>query len=117
MVEPSHVPPRPPSPRLAQVSLLAALLLFAGLGLWQSRTFMVWSEEMIVHSMPAAQVLQPEPDAAGAPRLEPSCLGPSAPWIVRSASRPTLNLCAGGRAWSILIAPYFSGYFYWPFAW
>lgn len=77
---------------------------------------MVWSEEMIVHSMPAAQVLQPELDQAGVPQLEPSCLGPSAPWIVRSASRPTLNLCAGGRAWSILIAPYFSGYFYWPFA-
>jgi hypothetical protein len=116
-----HSPsPRPPGPlasRLALASLALSLLLFAGLGLWQSRTFMVWSEEMIVHSMPAAQVLQPEPDAAGAPRLEPSCLGPSAPWIVRSASRPTLNLCAGGRAWSILIAPYFSGYFYWPFAW
>ncbi len=77
---------------------------------------MVWSEEIIVHSMPAAQVLQPEPDEAGVPQLEPSCLGPSAPWIVRSSSRPTLNLCSGGRAWSILIAPYFSGYFYWPFA-
>ena len=108
--------PGPPFQRLARVSLVAALLLFAGLGLWQSRTFMVWSEEMIVHSMPAAQVLQPQPDSDGVPQLEPSCSGPSAPWIVRSASRPTLNLCSGGRAWSIMIAPYFSGYFYWPFA-
>jgi hypothetical protein len=108
--------PRSPSQRLARLGLVAALLLFAGLGLWQSRTFMVWSEEMIVHSMPAAQVLQPEPDSDGVPQLEPSCSGPNAPWIARSASRPTLNLCSGGRAWSILIAPYFSGYFYWPFA-
>ncbi len=109
--------PRPPLQRLARLGLVAALLLFAGLGLWQSRTFMVWSEEMIVHSMPAAQVLQPEPDKDGVPQLEPSCSGPNAVWIVRSASRPTLNLCSGGRAWSILIAPYFAGYFYWPFAW
>ena len=116
MVSPPHVPPRLPPPRLAQASLFAALLLFAGLGFWQSRTFMVWSEEMIVHSMPAAQVLQPEPDAAGSPQLEPSCRAPAAPLIVRSASRPTLSLCAGGRAWSIMIAPYFSGYLYWPFA-
>lgn len=108
--------PRPPSPRLARLGLALALLLFAGLGFWQSRTFMVWSEEMIVHSMPAAEALKPEPDPNGAPQLEPSCRGRSAPWIVRSASRPTLNLCSGGRAWSILIAPYFSGYFYWPFA-
>ncbi|MEP7121075.1 MAG: hypothetical protein ABJE95_09205 [Byssovorax sp.] len=98
------------------MSLVAALLLFIGLGVWQSRTFMVWSEEMIVHSMPAARVVEQEPDAAGNPRLEPSCLGPDAPWIVRSASRPTLNLCVGGRAWSMMIAPYFSGYLYWPFA-
>ena len=116
MVSPPPVTPRPRAPRLAQASLFAALLLFAGLGFWQSRTFMVWSEEMIVHSMPAAQVLQQEPDAAGSPLLEPSCRGPNAPLIVRSASRPTLNLCAGGRAWSIMIAPYFSGYLYWPFA-
>lgn len=105
------------SPRRARACLRVALLVFAGLGLWQSRTFMVWSEEMIVHAMPAARVLEPEPDAAGAPRLEPSCLEPGAPLLVRSASRPTLSLCSGGRAWPILIAPYFSGFFYWPFAW
>ncbi len=116
MVDPLRTPPRSRSPLFARASLLAALLLFAGLGFWQSRTFMVWSEEMIVHSMPAARVVEQEPDAAGLPVLEPSCLGPHAPWIVHSASRPTLNLCAGGRAWSIMIAPYFSGYVYWPFA-
>lgn len=116
MAAPPTVSLPPPRPWLARVSLVAALLLFAGLGVWQSRTFMVWSEETIVHSMPAARVVQQELDAAGSPQLEPSCLGPDAPWIVRSASRPTLNLCAGGRAWSIMIAPYFSGYLYWPFA-
>jgi hypothetical protein len=116
MVSPHPAPPRPRSAPLARASLFAALLLFVGLGVWQSRTFMVWSEEMIVHSMPAARVVQQEPDAAGSPQLEPSCVGPNAPLIVRSASRPTLNLCAGGRAWSIMIAPYFSGYLYWPFA-
>jgi len=117
MTSPLAPSTRPPSQRLTRLGLVAALLLFAGLGLWQSRTFMVWSEEMIVHSMPAAQVLQPEPDKDGVPQLEPSCSGPNAPWIVHSASRPTLNLCLGGRAWSMMIAPYFSGYFYWPFAW
>jgi hypothetical protein len=116
MVDLLRTPPRSRSPLFARASLLAALLLFAGLGFWQSRTFMVWSEEMIVHSMPAARVVEQEPDATGSPVLEPSCLGPDAPWIVHSASRPTLNLCAGGRAWSIMIAPYFSGYLYWPFA-
>jgi hypothetical protein len=78
---------------------------------------MVWSEELMVHSMPAAQLLEHELDAAGAPQVERSCAEPGAPLLVRSASRPTLGLCAGGRAWSIMIAPYFSGYFYWPFAW
>lgn len=99
--------------RLARIALVVALLIFAGLGFWQSQTFMVWSEEMMVHSMPAAEELAPQPVI---PHLEPSCLGPGAPWIVHSASRPTLSLCAGGRRWPIMIAPYFSGYFYWPFA-
>jgi hypothetical protein len=106
----------PERPRFARLCLVAALLVFGGLGLWQSRTFMVWSEEMIVDPMPAAEVLAPEPDAAGVPRVEPSCLEPGAPLIIHSASRPTLNLCAGGRAFPIMIAPYFAGWFYWPFA-
>lgn len=100
----------------ARACLLLALLLFTGLGFWQSRTFMVWSEEMIVHALPAARVLQQQLDAQGLPQLEPSCLGPDAPWLVHSTSRPTLNFCAGGRAWPVMIAPYFSGYLYWPFA-
>jgi hypothetical protein len=103
-------------PWLARAGLVAALLAFLGLGLWQSRTFMVWSEEMIVHAMPAADVLEPEPGPDGQPRFEPSCAGPGAPLLVHSASRPTLNLCLGGRAFPILIAPYFAGYFYWPAA-
>src|SRR4051794_27415985 len=96
------VPASPPrSPRLAQACLVAALLVFAGLGRWQGRTFMVWSEELMVPSTPAAQLLEQELDAAGAPRVERSCVEPGAPLLVRSASRPTLSLCAGGRAWSI----------------
>ncbi len=109
-------PPLPPLPLLARAGLVAALLTFIGLGLWQSQTFMVWSEEIIVHPMPAAPVLKPEPGPDGLPQLEPSCAGPDAPLVARSASRPTLNLCSGGRAFPILIAPYFSGFFYWPFA-
>lgn len=100
----------------ARACLVLALLVFAGLGFWQSRTFMVWSEEMIVHAQPAAPVLQRALDSQGQPQLEPSCLGPDAPWLVHSSSRPTLNVCGLGRAWPLMIAPYFSGYLYWPFA-
>ncbi len=100
----------------ARACLVLALLLFAGLGFWQSRTFMVWSEEMIVHAQPAAPVLQRALDSQGQPQLEPSCLGADAPWLVHSSSRPTLNVCGLGRAWPLMIAPYFSGYLYWPVA-
>ena len=110
----AYSPPSMLSP--ARACLVLALLLFVALGFWQSRTFMVWSEEMIVHAQPAAPVLQRALDSQGQPQLEPSCLGPDAPWLVHSSSRPTLNLCARGRAWPLMIAPYFSGYLYWPFA-
>lgn len=97
------------------VALAFALALYVALAWWQSDAFMVWDEETMVHSVPAPRVLAGAPGPDGRPRLEPSCAGPGAPTFVLSSGRPRLGVCGGGRLWPLMIAPYFSGVFYWPF--
>jgi hypothetical protein len=108
--------PAPAGRFIVWACLAAALLLFAGLGFWQSRTFMVWEEETMVYSAPGARVFGPEVGPDGQPWLEPSCADPGAPRLVLSASRPRLSACFAGRSWPLMIAPYFAGFFYWPFS-
>ena len=95
--------------------LALAAALFVVLAWRQSDAFMVWDEEVMVHSMRAPAVLASEPGPRGAPRMEPSCADATAPRFVLSSGRPRLGMCARGRLWPLMIAPYFSGIFYWPF--
>lgn len=95
--------------------LAAAVALYVALAWRQSDAFMVWDEETMVHSAPAPRVLAAEPGPGGRPRFERSCAGPGAPAFVLSSGRPRLGVCARGRLWPLMIAPYFSGVFYWPF--
>ena len=105
------------SPARGALALVAAsVALCLALCWWQGESVMVWGEETMVHSMPAPVVLGATPDAEGRPRREPSCKEPDAPWLVLSDSRPRLTMCAGGRSWPVMVAPYFAGFFYWPFA-
>lgn len=96
-------------------ALALALALYVGFAWRQSDAFMVWDEETMVHSVPAPRVLAGQPGPDGRPRLEPSCADARAPAFVLSSGRPRLGVCRGGRLWPLMIAPYFSGLFYWPF--
>lgn len=108
---------RRPAPRDRASWAITALAsaLFVLLCWRQSEVFMVWDEETMVHSAPAPRVLAGELGRDGRPRLEASCADPTAPRFVLSSGRPRLAVCAAGRRWPLMIAPYFSGVFYWPF--
>ncbi len=114
MMSPSPTPLAAPG-RGVRATPALALALFVVLGFWQSESFMVWSEETMVHSVPAPVVLSATPGEDGTPRREPSCADAHTPLFVLSDGRPRLTLCAAGRSWPVMIAPYFAGYFYWPF--
>ena len=107
--------PSPSSSRASVAVLALALAAFVALAWWQSDAFMVWDEETMVHSVPAPRVLATASGPDAPPRFEPSCAGPHAPTFVLSSGRPRLGLCARGRLWPLMIAPYFTGVFYWPF--
>ncbi len=107
--------PSKPSVVVSWVVFAVAVALYVALAWRQSDAFMVWDEETMVHSVPAPRVLAAEPGPGGRPRLERSCAGPGAPAFVLSSGRPRLGICARGRLWPLMIAPYFSGVFYWPF--
>ncbi len=103
------------SARASWVVLALALVAYLGLAWRQSDAFMAWDEETMVHSVAAPRVLAGRPGPDGRPRLEPSCADAHAPTFVLSSGRPRLGVCAAGRLWPLMIAPYFSGVFYWPF--
>lgn len=104
-----------PRDRVSWAITALASTLFVLLCWRQSEVFMVWDEEIMVHSAPAPRVLEGELGGDGRPRLEPSCADRAAPRFVLSSGRPRLAVCAAGRRWPLMIAPYFSGVFYWPF--
>lgn len=97
-----------------KLALSAALVVFLVLATWQSRTFMVWAEETMVHSSPAVPVIAAgSPGVADEPRFEPSCTAPDEKFGL-SDGRPRAFACAFGRRWPVMIAPYLGGFPYWP---
>lgn len=106
--------PRDLPPRVARALLGLALLLFGGLGSWQAATFPILSEELVMHPLPARAVLAAPPGPSLGVVTQPTCADPDAPRILVGAQRPFVSLCLDGRAYPILVAPYFAGYPYWP---
>lgn len=91
-----------------------ALALFVALGWAQAGAFMVWSEETMVYPAPAPTLLAPDLRDGAAHTIEACQTGRAATvWL---PERPRWSACAGGRVWPVMLAPYFSGLFYWPSA-
>lgn len=103
------------SPRASRALLALALLAYLTLAWRQGDAFMVWDEEIMVHSVVSPRVLAAQPGPDGLPRFEPFCGDRASPTFVLSSGRPRLAVCARGRLWPLMIAPYFCGVFYWPF--
>lgn len=109
MIEPTH----PTSCRALAATLVAlSISVFVALGWAQANAFMVWSEETMVYPAPAPTLLGRHLRDGAAHAVE-SCQpdGASSVWF---PERPRWSACAAGRLWPVMVAPYFSGVFYWP---
>ncbi len=106
-----------PAPSVAAgLAIAVALGVFALLALRLGSAFLVISEEAVNGSTSSPQVLAMEPDSQGVARQVPTCGSPGAGRTVFLPDRPRWELCLGGKALPIMIAPYFTGMFGWPFA-
>lgn len=99
--------------RLDGVLLALALAVFAALGLWMSRSMMVFSEEFITVPSTPGRVTARSPGPDGRLRFEAACR-PGDRRVLLSGERPTLALCLGARRYPIMAAPHFTGLFLWP---
>jgi hypothetical protein len=83
---------------------------FTSIGVWLSERVGVWSEEISTYPTGPNRAVVAGP--GDVPEVE-SCAGGLR--LRESAHRPELALCAMDRSWPIMVAPYISGWVYWPF--
>lgn len=88
--------------------LAASAVAFLVIGAWLSEHVGVWSEEISTYPTGPNRGAVAESEALV---LESCAEGFG---LRASEARPVLSLCAFGRTWPVLVAPYISGWIYWP---
>jgi hypothetical protein len=101
--------------------LLAAALLFLGLGVANTQSVPTWSEEVANLPLAPAGTIDLREEAHAASGAVPErrlCADPGVRVDLAPSRRvrPALAVCAGGREWPVLAASYASSVFGWPIA-